>query len=219
MTDFSLIIFDCDGVLVDSEPICNRVESAYCRKRFALELSPEASRSMFKGKTLADIKQMLEGQIEQTPPPDWLYDLGMETAAHFARDLKPVSGIHSVLKTLKSQNVPMCVASQSPPGRVSFVLQLVEFTPFFNNSIFTSWDVERPKPHPDLFLYAASTLGFPPETCAVIEDSASGVIAGRAAGMKVFGYAEDEDSKVLAKAGATVFHTMNELPSLLGHSS
>jgi len=109
----------------------------------------------------------------------------------------------------------VCVASQSPSPRVRLSLGVCDLSRYFGGRVFTASQVARPKPAPDLFLYAAAQLGVAPERCTVIEDSPSGVRAAVAAGMRVFGYAADENAERLAAAGAATFYDMAELPSLI----
>jgi beta-phosphoglucomutase-like phosphatase (HAD superfamily) len=113
----------------------------------------------------------------------------------------------------------MCVASQSSPARVALSLRVAALDGYFGPHVFTASMVERPKPAPDLFLFAARQMGVLPECCTVIEDSPVGVIGARAAGMQVCGYAADESAQALSEAGATVFYSMDELVGLLKERS
>jgi HAD superfamily hydrolase (TIGR01509 family) len=123
--------------------------------------------------------------------------------------------VADVLRILEQRGVHLCVASQAPPARTKLALQLTKLLHFFGSNVFTSFDVSRGKPHPDLFLYAAARLGVDPSRCVVIEDSPSGAEAATAAGMRVFVYAAGEEASELLCAGATVFREMSELPGLL----
>ncbi|HXJ33011.1 MAG TPA: HAD-IA family hydrolase [Candidatus Eisenbacteria bacterium] len=211
---FDLVIFDCDGVLVDSERLINRIESRLF-SQVGLDVSPDEARTAFKGRTVAEIVAIAESARGATLPAGWLYDWGMLIALGFVRDLRAVSGVRSVLDRLAAREIPTCVASQAPKVRVELALAVTDLERYFGARAFTASMVPRAKPLPDLFLYAAAAMGAEPSRCAVVEDSESGVRAAVAAGMTVFGYAADEDAEALARAGAAVFGTMAELPALL----
>ena len=211
----SLVIFDCDGVLVDSERVINEVESAYFQK-LGLNLSPSESRKLFKGKQVAEVASHVQSRLVESPNAAWLYDLAMETARSFVANLKPIPGVLDVLGLLKEHDVEICVASQAPPARTELALDLTGLAPLFGPRRFTAFDVRRGKPHPDLFLHAAASLGHSPSACAVVEDSATGVQAGVVAGMRVFGYVAASNAEELVAEGATIFERMAELPGLLG---
>jgi phosphoglycolate phosphatase len=135
------------------------------------------------------------------------------------QELQPTAGIYEVLKEL---TLPRCVASNSSPRHIQLVLGITGLLPHFDGKLYSCHHVDRPKPFPDLYLYAASQMGKAPENCIVIEDSVTGVLAGSAAGMKVLGYAPCDRSnslqhEALIAAGATlVFDDMRQLPDLLG---
>jgi ketosteroid isomerase-like protein len=149
-------------------------------------------------------------------PAEWLYDWGMRIALGFVSELRAVAGLGEVLDGLRACGIPSCVASQSPRARVDLALTVTNLARYFEGRVFTGSMVPRSKPHPDVFLYAAARMGSDPTRCAVIEDSPSGVRAAAAAGMRVFGYAADEDAGALRRAGAeSTFQAMGELPALL----
>ncbi|MFO7180775.1 MAG: HAD family hydrolase [Pseudomonadota bacterium] len=210
-----LVIFDCDGVLVESERIVNRVEAEFLSSR-GWPLDPQQARALFKGHTFAEVLRLSREHIPGGVADDWVYELGMATALALHRELAPVAGVTEVLETLRRASIPVCVASQSVPSRVRLSLRLCGLEGFFGKNVFSASMVARPKPAPDLFLHAAATLGVRPEACTVIEDSPTGVRAAVSAGMRVFGYAGDEDPEALAQAGAITFTHMAELPHLLG---
>jgi beta-phosphoglucomutase-like phosphatase (HAD superfamily) len=211
---FDLVIFDCDGVLVDSERLINRTESRHL-SRLGLDLSPDEARATFKGRTVAEIASIVESRLDAKLPADWLYDWGMHIALGFVRNLRSVAGVQPVLDGLTSRRVATCVASQSPRARVDLALSVTDLAHYFDDRVYTASMVPRGKPLPDLFLYSAARMGAEPSRCAVIEDSKSGVQAAIAAGMAVFGYADDEDPAELRGAGATPFAAMEDLPALL----
>jgi HAD superfamily hydrolase (TIGR01509 family) len=211
---FDALIFDCDGVLVESERVINDVESRLFSD-LGLSLSPEDARARFKGHTVGEIVALAEGALGAPLPPDWLYDWGMHVALGFADRLRAVPGVQPVLERLGGRGATMAVASQAPRARVDLALSLTRLAGHFDGRVFTAALVPRAKPSPDVFLLAAARLGVEPSRCAVIEDSPSGVAAAMAAGMSAFGYAADEDRRALAAAGATIFDDMRELPALL----
>jgi HAD superfamily hydrolase (TIGR01509 family) len=209
-----LVIFDCDGVLVDSEPVVNRVERELLAG-WGAELSEREVRALFKGRVFADVARLIEQRVPRPLPADWIYVLAMETARAFRAQLREVKGVRAVIEQCLGSGVDVCVASQSSLPRVRLSLELCDLARLFGERVFTASMVARPKPAPDLFLHAARTLGVAAGECVVVEDSPSGVAAAVAAGMHVFGYAADEDAGALRAAGAEVFTEMSELAGML----
>ncbi len=211
---YSLIIFDCDGVLVDSENVIPHVETRLINET-GLSITFDELRALLKGKQVKDIKPiMLERGVNV--PDEWLYDLAMATAFSLHTDLKAISGVNEVLELLYNMNMPICVASQSPYWRLRLSLSLTNLDKFFEGNFFCSSMVSRGKPAPDLFLYAADNFHVDPKDCLVIEDTPTGARAAKAAGMEVFGYAAEHSAEELESAGAKVFTNMLELPNLIG---
>jgi HAD superfamily hydrolase (TIGR01509 family) len=208
------VIFDCDGVLVDSERLVSRLESALLT-RWGWPLTAGQARAEFKGRAFPDIARQIEARLRERLPADWMYTWAMETASVFCDELREIGGVRSVIEQLIRAGRPLAVASQSPLPRVRLSLRVTNLARYFDGRVFTSSMVARPKPAPDLFLHAARALGVVPAACTVIEDSPSGVRAAVAAGMRVFGYAADEDRERLREAGALPFQTMVELGELL----
>jgi HAD superfamily hydrolase (TIGR01509 family) len=209
-----LVIFDCDGVLVDSEPIANRVLAAeLCRIGLSIPESEVMRR--FVGKTrnqcLALAAEILGCDLPARFGEQW--DAALFEALR--KEVKPAPGVPEVLRELR---VPYCVASNGMPDRVRVTLDSAGLLSRFEGRIFTSADVANPKPAPDLFLHAAASMKIAPAQCVVIEDTPTGVKAGRAAGMRVLGYigVSTSDAAALDATGATVvFNDMRELPALL----
>jgi len=210
-----LVIFDCDGVLVDSEPLVNRVEAAFLSSR-GWSLTPAEAGALFKGRTLVEIVRMIRARIPGGLSEVDVYAHAMTTAQIFQKELAAVPGVRALIEALRARDVPICVASQSLPPRVRLSLQICGLDALFGEHVFTASMVPRPKPAPDLFLHAARALRAPPETCIVIEDSPSGVRAAVAAGMKVLGYAAAESPEALRQAGAVTFSRMSDVPGLIG---
>ena len=211
-----LVIFDCDGVLVDSEPIVNRVESEFFAT-LGFALDPQATRRRFQGLTTAQVAAAVEAEIGRAIPAEDLYSWGMATALGLIESLRPVPGVADVVAQLAAAGTKVCVASQSPLPRVLLSLRVTELAAPFGEHVFTASMVAHPKPAPDLFLHAAERMGADPAHAVVIEDSPSGARAARAAGMTAFGYAAPGGAgpDALAAAGAQVFRAMTELPALL----
>ena len=212
---YSLIIFDCDGVLVDSEPLAAAVMMRHLEPLGLAMTAPEIE-AAFVGRSMPDVVATIARLSDRPVPEGWLEDLQRDTFKAFDEALTPVPGIAELLFRLAEAGLPFCVASSGSPEKIRHSLGLTGLLPFFDGHIFSALDVPRGKPAPDLFLKAAAEMGAAPETCAVIEDSLPGVQAAKAAGMTAFGFAPQGNGQSLAAAGAQVFHTMNRLWSLLG---
>ncbi len=210
-----LIIFDCDGVLVDSEPIANRV-MAEAVTALGWPLTTEDCIVRFKGHHFDTVVAVIEDRLGRPVPGDWVPNLRVATGTAFERELQLVAGVVKVLDVVAASGTAYCVASQGPLEKMAVSLGVTGLRARFEGRIFSAYQVERGKPHPDLFLFAAETLGFAPPRCLVIEDSPLGVTAARAAGMSVLGFAPAGDGADLAAAGARLFRDMAELPGLLG---
>jgi HAD superfamily hydrolase (TIGR01509 family) len=212
-----LVIFDCDGVLVNSEPISNRV-LAEAIGEAGLTMSTEEVARGFEGMRLRDIQAAVERRLGRSLPSGWLASFERRRATEFAAGLDAIPGVVEALAELSEAGLAMCVASQASREKVELVLGLAGLAGHFQaDALFSSQMVERGKPHPDLFLLAASSMGSQPARCVVIEDGALGVRAARLAGMRALGYApEDEASERLRQEGAVTFASMADLAVLLG---
>ena len=207
-----LIIFDCDGVLVDSEPLANRV-LAEALAGLGLHLTLEETMQQFVGRSVGSCEAQIRLLTGRPVPTSFVGDWQTATLVAFRTGLEPVAGIRAALDQLP---YPRCVASGSNPDRIALALEVTGLAGYFTGRLFSATQVAYPKPAPDLFLFAAHTLGAPPARCVVVEDSRLGVQAGVAAGMPVFGYAPHDAGQALAAAGAQVFHDMTQLPALIG---
>lgn len=213
-----LLIFDCDGVLVDSEPTSNRI-LAKAITEAGLPMNQQEVAEIFEGMRLADIQIEVSKRLGKGLPPGWLTDFEAERETAFEQGLAPIPGITEVLARAASIRMPMCVASQARREKTELTLRLTGLSRFFlPTSLFSSAMVERGKPAPDLFLFAAAEMGFEPGDCIVIEDGLPGIEAGLRAAMRVLGYGPNGHSERLAGAGAEVFTSMADLPALLGLS-
>ena len=210
----NLVIFDCDGVLVDTEPVANAV----LRDQLAaigLAMPLETVMRTFVGRSRGDCLEIAERRLGRPLPPGFgeAWDRAFDQALE--QETRAIEGIAELLRDLP---LPYCVASNGEPARMRLALRAAGLMPLVEGRLFTASEVARPKPAPDLFLHAARTMGAAPERTAVIEDTVTGVAAGVAAGMRVFAYAGagHADAAALAAAGARVFSAMREVTALLG---
>jgi HAD superfamily hydrolase (TIGR01509 family) len=212
-----LIIFDCDGVLVDSEPISNGVLAEMLGEQ-GLQLSLAEARARFQGLLLSQVLERAERMLGRPLPPGWLDEYVERRAAVFAAELRPLDGAAELVRDVAAAGIAVCVASQGSLRKTDRSLALTGLDPLFAPAArFSAEQVPRGKPDPDLFLLAAERMGVAPARCAVVEDTPSGVTAGRRAGMTVYGLAADSDAHALRGAGATVVHALAELRApLLG---
>ena len=182
------LIFDCDGVLVDSEHLASRVESDVARD-LGLTLGVEEAHEMFLGRTVEGVLDEIAARAGARPSNTWVYNWAFATAHAFLRELKAVDGVGVAVEELRRRGHRMAVASQSPLARVKLSLQVAGLAGQFGEHIYVTSMVARPKPAPDIYLLAAQRLGAAPQECIVIEDSPAGATAAQAAGMRVLGYA------------------------------
>ncbi|MBL1081716.1 HAD family hydrolase [Streptomyces actinomycinicus] len=199
---YDLVIFDNDGVLVDSEPISNRLLAAYLTE-LGHPTSYEDSIRDYMGSAMHRIHELVLERTGQRLPDDFDDVFHTRVFAAFERDLKPVAGITGVLEELAAEGVPYCVASSGSHARIRVGHRTTGLDRWFGEDrVFSSEDVGRGKPWPDLFLHTAERMGVAPERCAVIEDSPLGVLAGREAGMDVYGFTAMTPPDRLLRAGA-----------------
>lgn len=203
-------------MLVDSEPISNRV-LAESITELGLAITPEEVKAKFKGHALGLIQDSIENGLGHRVPDGWLEDFDDRRARAFADDLEPVPGARATVEGAIAAGIDVCVASQARLVKTQLTLGLTELIDLFDpDALFSATMVKRPKPAPDLFLHAAATRGHAPETCVVIEDSVTGVIAGRAAGMRVLAYAADGDEAAMTAAGGELLADMHDALRLIG---
>lgn len=208
----ALLIFDCDGVLVDSERIAVRVSSAGLTER-GWAISEAEVIERFVGRSDAYIGAEIAQRLGERVEAEWRVESVRRLREAFVSELRPVEGVIAALDAIST---PMCVASSGTHEKIRHSLGLVGLLESFDGRIFSASDVAHGKPAPDLFLHAAAAMGVAPSRCAVIEDSPSGVQAAHAAGMRVFGYAGGVTPPIrLEGRGTIVFKDMRELPALL----
>ena len=212
-TRFDLIIFDCDGVVVDSEPITHRVFGEMLVE-LGLEMSLSDMYQQFLGRSLRDCLAYVEERLGRPVPQQNINRYLDRRDAALRAEVQPVCGIRSILERL---DAPYCLASSGDHAKMRASLGATGLLQFFEGRIFSATEVPNAKPAPDVFLYAARTMGVKPSRTAVVEDTVNGVLAGRAAAMTVYGYSALTSADRLTGAGAAAtFTQMSQLPGILG---
>ena len=215
-----LIIFDCDGVLVDSEIVAHTL-LAQMMTDLGHPMTTAEAVQKFAGRSLADTLSLIEASLGRSIPDDLGQRYGRLLLERLGGELKPIAGVKAAIAALP---YPRCVASSSSLERIRLSLEATGLASLFGANIFSATQVAHGKPAPDLYLFASSKMGIAPEQCLVIEDSVVGVTAGRAAGMKVIGFtgaahATPDAAQRLAAAGAcSVISSMVDLPATVERS-
>jgi HAD superfamily hydrolase (TIGR01509 family) len=208
----ALVIFDNDGVLVDSERLANGILADLLTEAGLPYTLDEAVRD-FMGGSMVSMRQQAEAKLGSALPAD-LEDRYHQRLFEGFAHLQPVPGVREVLDGLDADGTTYCLASSGTHRRIHTALTTVGFWDRFEGRIFSSEDVEHGKPAPDLFLHAATSMGVKPDDCVVVEDSPLGVAAANSAGMRVFGFAAMTDPQKLASA-TEIFDDMRALPALI----
>jgi HAD superfamily hydrolase (TIGR01509 family) len=207
-----LVIFDCDGVLVDSERIAVRVQVALGAE-LGWPLTENEVVDRFIGRSHAAIREQVAARLGEDTAAVWSERFEQRHREAVDAELAPVDGLPEALDALV---LPTCVASSGSHDKMRHTLGRTGLHARFAGRIFSATEVSRGKPAPDLFLHAARRMGVDPAACAVVEDSRPGVQAARAAGMRSFGYAGGlTPAERLEGPGTTVFHDMRKLPTLV----
>ena len=215
MSRTRLVIFDCDGVLVDSEPVANRTLGNMLRE-LGLDLTQQQIFEHFVGYSLPHCLRVIEGMLGHAAPENFLRDLQARTFAAFKTELRATPGIEQTLDALDAVGLPYCVASSGDHEKMKTTLGITGLLPRFAGRIFSVTQVAHGKPAPDIYLFAAAQMNAVPSSCAVVEDTPPGVRAGVAAGMTVFGFCAFTPAEKLRAAGAQqTFDDMQRLPQLL----
>jgi HAD superfamily hydrolase (TIGR01509 family) len=210
MSRFDLVIWDCDGVLIDSERLAVRTESQILTE-LGWPLTESDVVELFVGRSSRYMQTVIEEKLGR--PVDWKVQFEQRVREACERELEPVEG---VIDALDAIDIPSCVASSSSHAMLNFKLGLTGLAERFAGRIYSADDVAHGKPDPAVFLFAATSMGVSPERCAVIEDSVSGVEAGVAAGMSVFAFSGGVTSaQKLQRDGVSLFSTMHLLPGML----
>ena len=210
-----LVIFDCDGVLADTEALDNHVVS-HLLKEAGIYISLEDVARKGSGLTDEAMWTMVEKEVGHFLPEGIRERRESMLLQTFRQFLTPTPGLLDAVTWLTSNEITLCVASNGSAEKVTAILDIIGLTEPFAGRIFTAEMVSRPKPHPDLYLYVAQQMTTPPSGCLVIEDSRTGVQAALSAGMRVFGFCPGGDVQDLKALGAETFRHMESLPTLLG---
>lgn len=211
-TGCELVIFDCDGVLVDSERITNTVFCSMLND-LGLQVSLPDMFERFVGLSMGQCMELVTEMLGAPPPVGFVDELRLRTAAALRAQITAIPGVEDMLLSL---SIPFCVASSGHHDKIRLTLGTTGLLKHFEGRIFSVADVERPKPAPDVFLLAARELGVEPSACVVVEDTPTGVRAGVAAGMRVFGYASNTPAHRLREAGANfIFSDMRQFLRVL----
>lgn len=209
-----LVIFDCDGVLVDSEPLTNGLIRDNLAQ-YGLDLPMPQIMDLFVGGTIAGAKQRA-CELGATLPDDWVEEIYEQMFEVLGEKVELIPGITDVLDALDKAGIIYAVGSNGPHRKMEVTLNRTMLMPRLMGRIVSREDVPRPKPAPDVYLKAAEITGIAPARAVVVEDSASGAKAGQAAGMVVFGFAAETPVDRLNPHCDAIFDKMTDLPALLG---
>ena len=208
---FDLVIFDCDGVLVESEPLaCQVYIEIFAEYGYSLDYAETLQK--FHGTTLPERVETTSRELGITQPENFISLFNARLSSLTERELQPVPHIHDLIESL---TVPICVASNGTRDEITLRLNVAGLTHYFGKSIFSGMEVPHPKPAPDVYLAAAQSFNVDPARCVVIEDSVLGVTAAVRAGMKVYGYAAFNSAEALQAAGAMPFNSMLDMQEIL----
>lgn len=208
---FGLIIFDCDGVLVDSEPLATAVMAEMSRE-LGLPIRGDEALDRFIGRKVERCVAGIEAELNRPVPENFLLEFRRRSALAFEEGLFPIPGVRSVLDRIST---PYCLASSAPRSKIHLTLTITDLLKYFEGEIFSGYEVGSWKPDPGLFLTAATHFNVPPMRCAVIEDSNAGIQAGLAAGMNVFHYDPKQKINPAGDGKVVSFREMGELATLL----
>ena len=211
------VLFDCDGVLADSEAVANGAIADDLTER-GWPMSMEAAKAVFMGTALPDMIPIIEEHLGRPLPADWPRRIVDRILARYrAGDLDPIPGAREAVEAVAAAGIPMAIASNSGRDELRTKAGILPFFHHFQGRLLCFEDVARPKPHPDLYIAAARLCGADPRDCVVVEDSVTGARAGIAAGCRVLGFAHETPAMDLLEAGvAEVFADHSALPGLLG---
>ncbi|CAH0292029.1 HAD family phosphatase [Roseomonas sp. CECT 9278] len=214
MTRPRAVLFDCDGVLADSEMLVNALVADQLTA-LGWPLTAAQSRETFLGMALPDMVPRIEARVGPLPA-DWVEEISTLIAHEMTRRTPPMRGAVEAVRAVAAAGVPVAVASNSGRAELMAKMRSLGLAMVFADRVFSFEDVDRPKPWPDIYLAAAAACDAAPRDCVVVEDSVPGVRAGVAAGCRVLGFAHETPAGVLMAHGAEVFSDMSALPSLLG---
>ncbi|WP_420400533.1 HAD-IA family hydrolase [Flagellimonas sp.] len=207
---YKCVIFDCDGVLVDSEIITCKVLVTMAGE-LGLDIDLGFTVKNFMGKSLKHIMEYLDTQLDVPLPSNFEKDYRARTFTKFEEELQPIEGVQDLIAQL---DVPFCVASSGPLNKIKTNLMITQLADKFTNRMFSCYEINSWKPEPDIFLHAAKTMGFKPSECVVVEDSSVGVQAALAGGFDVFRYSHNSKDQFSKYDKVTPFTHMDQLLSL-----
>lgn len=211
MSKYKCVIFDCDGVLVDSEPIGNKVMVEMAND-LGVNIDLDYAYKHFKGNSLKNCVKQITELLGKQIPFDFESVYRKQSFKRFKNEIQPIEGVKSILDNLE---IPFCVASSGPENKIKLNLELTGLLPYFESKIFSCYTIKKWKPDPSVFLWAGETMGFGPNECVVIEDSPIGVEAAINGGFDVFGYTAHDYKDELQKNATKTFNSMIKLPKLL----
>lgn len=211
MSKYKCVIFDCDGVLVDSEPIGNQVMVDMANE-FGANINLDYAYKNFKGNSIQNCVAQISNLVDADVSSNFIDEYRKRSYERFKNEIKPIKGVKNVIDNL---DLPFCVASSGPETKIKLNLELTGLLPYFKSNIFSCYTIKKWKPDPAVFLWAAETMGFNPEECVVIEDSPIGVEAGINGGFDVFGFTAHDYKNELVKKTNTVFNNMDCLLNLV----
>lgn len=213
---FEAVLFDCDGVLVDSEPITNRVLREMLGE-LGWQLTQEACMRHFVGKALKEELAIIAAETGRAVDGEWLAAFQLRRNAALMEELTPIPNIHDAVHRIHARlDARIACASGADRIKVEMQLRKVGLMDYFDGRIFSGYETPRSKPFPDVYLAAAKALKVDSRRCAVVEDTVTGVAAGVAAGATVFAYLPHGDGSALREAGAVdIFSDMADLPLLM----
>lgn len=205
------IIFDCDGVLVDTEKIGNGILLSMAAEH-GFEMKLEDAYRDFNGRNLKECFLHIENAIQKKLPDNFEPEYREKSFEAFKTQVKPMEGVVDFIENLK---IPYCVASSGPVDKIRLNLEVAGLLAKFENKIFSSYEINSWKPDPGIFLHAAKQMGFDVKDCIVIEDSKAGVKSGISGGFKVYGFANGYNNEDLLEEGAILFESYKELDKLV----
>ena len=212
-SDFELVIFDCDGVLVDSEPIANRV-FAEMLSELGVQTSLDDMYANFVGHPMSYCMQLVEQRLGHAPPAD--FEVRLQERTFSAFEAERLQAMPDIFEALDQISIATCVASSGEIQKMRFTLGITGLLRRFEGRLFSVTQVERGKPAPDIYLFAAKTMGVTPARCVVVEDSPVGAQAGLRAGMTVLGFTGHTPAQQLIQVGVQrTFADMRDLPAIL----
>jgi len=211
MFKYKCIIFDCDGVLVDSEPIGNQVMVDMANELGA-NINLDYAYKHFKGNALKNCVNQITDLIAIELPSNFESEYRRRSFVKFKADIKPINGVLEILENLK---IPYCVASSGPENKIRLNLEMTGLLSYFEGKIFSCYTIQKWKPDPAVFLWAVKTMGFEPSECVVIEDSLVGVNAAINGGFDIFGFTAHDYKNELKSKSTKTFDSFLKLPELL----